>query len=171
MKYPASPLTPFPPAFPRKIIGKRIATARNRARAPATSLSTFKINTCKSVSKQRTLSSSRMNTYEKTGRGGHRDFVPCLFSPLLYPERPAFPFSSFHSSFTVFARPLFSQPYELLFPQLPCFHNHLNCPGVWGSIRSSKASATTQRTLRLCVTLSVRPQNRNAGSATIGDSR
>jgi hypothetical protein len=31
---------------------------------------TFRINTCKSVSKQRTLSPSRMNTYEKTGEGG-----------------------------------------------------------------------------------------------------
>jgi hypothetical protein len=30
---------------------------------------TFRINTCKSVSKQRTLSPSRMNTYEKTGGG------------------------------------------------------------------------------------------------------
>jgi len=36
--------------------------------SPAT-LSTFKMNTCKSVSKQRTLSSFRMNTYAKT-RGG-----------------------------------------------------------------------------------------------------
>src|SRR6266404_5402046 len=30
----------------------------------------FGINTCKSVSKQRTLSPSRMNTYAKTGEGG-----------------------------------------------------------------------------------------------------
>ena len=32
-----------------------------------TTLTTFRINTCKSVSKQRTLTPSRMNTYKKTG--------------------------------------------------------------------------------------------------------
>src|SRR5216684_5940143 len=34
-----------------------------------THLSTFRMNTYKSVSKQRTLSAFRMNTYEKQGRG------------------------------------------------------------------------------------------------------
>ena len=29
-----------------------------------------------------------------------------------------------------FLRPLFSYSYELLFPQVLYFHNHLNCPGV-----------------------------------------
>src|SRR5260370_18932041 len=39
--------------------------------APSLRTTTFRINTCKSVSKQRTLSPSRINTYEKTrGRGG-----------------------------------------------------------------------------------------------------
>src|SRR5712692_1742708 len=33
-------------------------------------LTTFRINTCKSVSKQRTLTPFRMNTYEKTGGRG-----------------------------------------------------------------------------------------------------
>ena len=33
-------------------------------------LTTFRINTCKSVSKQTTLTSFRMNTYEKRGGGG-----------------------------------------------------------------------------------------------------
>jgi hypothetical protein len=33
-------------------------------------LSSFRMNTCKSVSKQRTLSSFRINTYAKTGGGG-----------------------------------------------------------------------------------------------------
>src|ERR1700682_4207811 len=33
-------------------------------------LTTFKINTCKSVSKQRTLTLFRINTYEKRGGGG-----------------------------------------------------------------------------------------------------
>src|SRR5436305_15104851 len=39
-------------------------------RNPNSPLSTFKMNTCKSVSKQRTLSASIMNTYAKTGGGG-----------------------------------------------------------------------------------------------------
>ncbi len=34
-------------------------------------LTPFRINTCKSVSKQRTLTSFRMNTYEKQGEGGY----------------------------------------------------------------------------------------------------
>ena len=50
-------------------------------------LSPFRINTCKSVSKQRTLTSFRINTYEKQGEGasppgvqtGHiRDVAPSL---------------------------------------------------------------------------------------------
>jgi hypothetical protein len=32
------------------------------------------------------------------------------------------------------ARPLFSYSYELLFPQLSCFHNHAHCPGVMGKL-------------------------------------
>jgi hypothetical protein len=35
-------------------------------------LTTFRINTCKSVSKQRTLTTFRMNTYVKRGEGGTR---------------------------------------------------------------------------------------------------
>src|SRR5229473_6362295 len=34
-------------------------------------LTTFRINTCKSVSKQTTLTPFRMNTYEKPGGGGY----------------------------------------------------------------------------------------------------
>ena len=70
MKYPASHLTPFPPTFPGKTTCKRILSAKNSARAPAIPLSTFRMNTCKSVSKQRTLSPFRMNTYAKTGGRG-----------------------------------------------------------------------------------------------------
>src|SRR5260370_30729885 len=36
----------------------------------ATPVSPFRMNTCKSVSKQRTLTTFRMNTYEKHGEGG-----------------------------------------------------------------------------------------------------
>jgi hypothetical protein len=44
-------------------------------------VTTFRINTCKSVSKQRTLTTFRMNTYEKTGEGGSR-------ASLSYQDRP-----------------------------------------------------------------------------------
>src|SRR5260221_1254217 len=55
--------------------------SRKSARHP---LSTFKINTCKSVSKQRTLSPCRMNTYEKPRGRGHQ--LPAIFAPLVYPD-------------------------------------------------------------------------------------
>ena len=70
MKYPASHLTPFPPAFPGKSARKTREPTKISARALTLRLSTFRMNTCKSVSKQRTLSTSRMNTYAKTGGGG-----------------------------------------------------------------------------------------------------
>jgi hypothetical protein len=63
------PVTPFPPTFSRNIAPKRIESATNCARAPTVPLSAFKINTCKSVSKQRTLSPFRMNTCKKRGEG------------------------------------------------------------------------------------------------------
>src|SRR5258708_33118502 len=40
-------------------------------------LTTFRINTCKSVSKQRTLTPFRMNTYEKTGGRGWGSLAAC----------------------------------------------------------------------------------------------
>ena len=46
-------------------------------------LTTFRINTCKSVSKQRTLTSFRMNTYKKTGEGGPSRALPTTHRPLL----------------------------------------------------------------------------------------
>ena len=39
-------------------------------------LTPFRMNTCRSVSKQRTLTTFRMNTYAKTGGGGYR-LPPC----------------------------------------------------------------------------------------------
>src|SRR6266446_3607845 len=38
--------------------------------AETATLTTFRMNTCKSVSKQSTLTTFRMNTYEKKGEGG-----------------------------------------------------------------------------------------------------
>jgi hypothetical protein len=73
-------------------------------------LSSFRINTFKSVSKQRTLSTFRMNTFEKRGRGWpvivnqisdeeicpeeHRDdrrFRPCRKGPLLESDKDSCP--------------------------------------------------------------------------------
>ncbi len=42
-------------------------------------LTPFRINTCRSVSKQRTLSTFRINTYEKPGGGGYRSW-PAAFA-------------------------------------------------------------------------------------------
>src|SRR6267143_5764421 len=58
--YPNAPLSPF-----------RIHTYKNRYFARfSCHLNPFRINTSKSVSKQMTLTTFRMNTYEKQGEGG-----------------------------------------------------------------------------------------------------
>src|ERR1700732_2612272 len=50
------------------------------------------------------------------------------------PFRPSFsPHPQHASTDHRFLSPLFSQRYELLFPQLFCFHNHLRCPLVFSS--------------------------------------
>src|SRR6266852_6811829 len=43
---------------------------RSREGTETATLTTFRINTCKSVSKQSSLTLFRMNTYEKQGEGG-----------------------------------------------------------------------------------------------------
>jgi len=48
-------------------------------------LTTFRINTCKSVSKQRTLTVFRMNTYEKQGEG-----APVIAAKPVSPPRSVF---------------------------------------------------------------------------------
>ena len=116
MKYPASHLTPFPPTFPGKITCKRILNAKNSARAPAIPLSTFRMNTCESVSKQRTLSTSRMNTYAKTGGGGVSWLGADLqdsFAP--NPSSSPPPHRSFvfrYLQIPLRANPFFSHPYK-----------------------------------------------------------
>ena len=59
------------PACPELPGPRRDRTLRGAANMaePAT-VTTFKVNTCKSVSKQRTLTLSRINTYKKRGEGG-----------------------------------------------------------------------------------------------------
>src|SRR6266404_2313792 len=72
----------------------------------------FKINTYKSLSKQRTLTSFRMNTYEKQGGGG----LLWLTSPLPssnFPTylQPSFAFNRFHTfSFSVSCNSFISLP-------------------------------------------------------------
>src|SRR5712691_13192952 len=57
------------------ILGPRIRLAKGRSNTETTTaLTIFRINTCKSVSKQRTLTPFRMNTCEK--RGGERGSAP-----------------------------------------------------------------------------------------------
>src|SRR5712692_6344877 len=48
----------------------RICLARGCKNTETATLTTFRINTCKSVSKQRTLTTFRINTCEKQGGGG-----------------------------------------------------------------------------------------------------
>jgi len=117
MKYSASHLTPFLPSFPGKITYKRILSAKNSARAPASPLSTFRMNTCESVSKQRTLSTSGMNTYAKTGGGGSHAFAR-LFRIRLprIPLRASPPQRSFVFSYLQIPRranSFFSHPYKM----------------------------------------------------------
>src|SRR5712664_1382018 len=53
-------------------------------------LTTFRINTCKSVSKQTTLTSFRINTYEKRGGGGtHKPNTSPYSAPAFF-VRPSF---------------------------------------------------------------------------------
>src|SRR3984893_1526096 len=54
--------------------------------------------------------------------------------PTVSPFRPSFSPHPQHASLDHrFLSPLFSKCYELLFPQLFCFHNHLRCPLVFSS--------------------------------------
>src|SRR5260221_1653929 len=92
MKYVLGRLTPFPPVFSKNSLvtpllafcvdgclisptvvqpnkHHHLSTRSAGSDAPRSAIP-FKINTCRSVSKQRTLTPSRMNTYEKTGGGG-----------------------------------------------------------------------------------------------------
>jgi hypothetical protein len=74
------------------------------------------MNTCKSVSKQRTLSTSRMNTYAKTGGGGSHAFAPVFRIRLpRIPLRANPPQRSFVFRYLQIPRranPFFSHPYK-----------------------------------------------------------
>jgi hypothetical protein len=80
------PLSPFSSNFAHRFRRDRgDASVHSRLRKWAYSaqfwcnISPFRINTCKSVSKQRTSTSFRMNTYEKTPGGG--GILPILERP------------------------------------------------------------------------------------------
>jgi hypothetical protein len=130
MKYPASHLTPFLPAFSREIVRKENRTRDKPHRALPFPLSTFRMNTCKSVSKQRTLSTSRMNTYAKTGGGGL--IPPRGSSGFVYPESL---FAPAHPS-----DPLFSDTYKSLAAQTLSFHIHTKPPGCHPALDSKAFS-------------------------------
>jgi hypothetical protein len=69
---PALPHAVPAPGFPSPpvpMVVRPPAPLNSRPFKTAT-LTTFRINTCKSVSKQRTLTPFRINTYKKTGEGG-----------------------------------------------------------------------------------------------------
>ena len=73
---PNRSLTPLSTAFTQTHRGGGPSVCRIRSKITIRKpkfdalLSTFRMNTCKSVSKQRTLTAFRMNTYEKRGGGG-----------------------------------------------------------------------------------------------------
>src|SRR6202048_2014298 len=76
---------------------------QNTEAAPLTS---FRINTCKSVSKQRTLTPFKMNTYEKPRGRGEGAFhhislllARCLYASVANPFLPASSTPRFHSQF------------------------------------------------------------------------
>ncbi len=67
-----TPTLPRLPSLPRASKGAHLA--KGCKNSETATLTTFRINTCKSVSKQATLTSFRINTYEKRGEGGTRLF-------------------------------------------------------------------------------------------------
>ena len=72
------------------------------------------------------------------------------------PFRPSFsPHPQHASTDHRFLSPLFSQRYELLFPQLFCFHNHLRCPLVFSSrcIFPRPTHKTLPRVIVICRSL------------------
>src|SRR5712692_1280566 len=59
----------------RTVVWLRVLPRTNLAYRSHNSITTFRINTCKSVSKQRTLTLFRINTYKKQGEGGTPTFA------------------------------------------------------------------------------------------------
>jgi hypothetical protein len=77
-------VTPPPKFFSPLVYPERLL--RRATRHSPLALTPFRINTCKSVSKQATLTPFRINTYKKTGEGGTRLFrVSSVQPPSLQP--------------------------------------------------------------------------------------
>src|SRR5882757_2495573 len=79
--FPANPFLAHQYKTPGVSRGTRFSDPAGRRIGPrpfrfSPSLTTFRMNTCKSVSKQTTLSPFRMNTYEKQGGRGHTRSTP-----------------------------------------------------------------------------------------------
>src|SRR5882757_9801335 len=88
--FPANPFLAHQYKTPGVSRGTRFSDPAGRRIGPrplrfSPSLTTFRMNTCKSVSKQKTLSPFRMNTYEKPGGGVT---PPNFKSPLLNSSTP-----------------------------------------------------------------------------------
>jgi len=69
---PNRSLTPLSTAFTQNtlVVASACRTFQRHTRVLLPAITTFRMNTCKSVSKQRTLTPFRMNTYAKTGGEG-----------------------------------------------------------------------------------------------------
>ena len=81
----------------------------------------FKINTCKSASKQTTLTSFRITTFEKTGEG------------YTLPNQDAFRFVLFVPTVSVVApSTIFRTHFQVAYPASPFFATLTKTPGVWG---------------------------------------
>ncbi len=89
-KTPRVGVSPHLRAELRFRISKRARFSKGCKDTETAILTTFRINTCKSVSKQRTLTPFRINTYKKTGGGGPR-----------FP----FPLPTTHYTLLTFSRP------------------------------------------------------------------
>src|ERR1700731_5495880 len=82
---PASALAPPTSAPSANSVVNTLPSIHTPCDAP---LTTFRINTCKSVSKQTTLTPFRMNTYAKPGGGGPHHFraLHHARAAIIYPD-------------------------------------------------------------------------------------
>src|SRR5713101_8135120 len=63
--------------YPNASMGRtELLSSEKERRQNCSSITSFRINTCKSVSKQSTLTTFRMNTYTNRGEGGRSHYSP-----------------------------------------------------------------------------------------------
>ena len=97
-------------------------------------LTTFRMNTCKSVSKQMTLTTFRMNTYVKGGRRG------CPASRWFSDPVPGA-----HRILRRLARPGCDGPLRETFPRTPSYIKASTCRDAPASLASSKARSGKEK--------------------------